>query len=310
LLGFSCFVGGVFAAKDMRTTVLVSRLNNRRQWLRGAIGHAVMVLAAAVVPARAQDVPPGPLVWSAPAPGFEVVELPVLEGGREVDKLHLARIDPALFKFEVHTAPEAARELGDWMKVTGAVLIVNGSYFARDGQPATPVVSRGQGMGPKAYGTKHGAFVVGASGPAVLDLSKRRWQDAFRGATEAMVSFPILIGADGKSRAANSDPTRLANRSFIGQDGNGRIIIGTTQTGSFSLDRFAVFLGGAGLGLVRALNLDGGPPACQAASIGTFRRSICSNSETSSDAGQLRVLGQLFGQRPWGLPIVLAVFPK
>ena len=165
-------------------------------------------------------------------------------------------------------------------------------------------------MGPVAYGTKHGAFVVGATGPAVHDLGRLRWQQAFRGATEAMVSFPMLIGADGKSRAQNSNPSLVANRSFVGQDGNGWIIIGTTKAAYFSLDRFADFLGGAGLDLKRALNLDGGPPACQAVAVGTFKRSVCSNSETSSDAGQLRVLGQLFGQRPWGLPIVLAAFPK
>jgi exopolysaccharide biosynthesis protein len=277
-----------------------------------AVWLAAMALIATKGSLNAQSADPtsGPLTWIAPAPGFEVAELGVLAGGAEVDKLLVARIDPARFKFEVHAAPEAARELGDWMKVTGAVLIINGSYFARDGQPATPVVSRGQPMGPKAYGTKHGAFVVGTGGPQVFDLGKRRWQDAFRGATEAMVSFPMLIGADGKSRAQNSDPTRLANRSFIGQDSNGRIIVGTTKTGSFSLDRFATFLAGSGLGLTRALNLDGGPPACQAVKIGTIARTVCSNSETSSDAGQLRALGQLFGQRPWGLPIVLAVFPK
>jgi exopolysaccharide biosynthesis protein len=252
----------------------------------------------------------GPVVWSRPAEGLEVAEVAAVAGGVTVDTLHVARIDPAKFKFEVHTAPEAARDLGGWMQVTGAVLVINGSYFARDGQPATPVISRGRAMGPKAYGTKHGAFVVGAAGPAVLDLGKRRWQDAFRGATEAMVSFPMLVGADGQSRAQRSDPMRLANRSFIGQDSQGRIIVGTTQGGRFSLDKFAVFLAAADLGLVRALNLDGGPPACQAIKAGTYRRSVCANAETASDAGQLRVLGQLFGQRPWGLPIVLAVFPK
>ena len=277
-----------------------------------ALGLVVLTLAGAMVPSRAQsaDATPGPLAWSTPAPGFEAAELAVFAGSIEVDKLLVARIDPARFKFELHTAPGAARELSGWMQVTGAVLVINGSYFTPDGLPATPVISRGRPMGPTAYGTKHGAFVVTTSSAQVLDLGKRRWQDAFKGASEAMVSFPMLIGADGRSRAQNSDPVRLANRSFIGQDGNGRIIVGTTQKGSFSLDRFAIFLAGSGLDLTRALNLDGGPPACQAAKIGTFSRSVCSNSETSSDAGQLRALGQLFGQRPWGLPIVLAVFPK
>jgi len=272
------------------------------------------MLAIAVVGsaggASAQTLAAGPVTWTSPAAGFEVAELPVLADGTEVERVHLTRIDPAKFKFEIHTAPDAARELGDWMKVTGAVMIVNGSYFARDGKPATPVISRGRAMGPTAYGTKHGAFVVSANGTSVQDLARRRWQEAFRGASEAMVSFPMLIGADGKSRAHKSDPARVANRSFIGQDGKGSIIVGTTKSAYFSLDRFADFLASAGLDLKRALNLDGGPPACQAVAIGTFKRSVCSNSETFSDAGQLRVLGQLFGQRPWGLPIVLAAFPR
>ncbi len=252
----------------------------------------------------------GAFAWHTAAPGFEVADLPVLDGAQEVERVHLTRIDPKKFRFEVHAAPDGARELADWMKLTGAAMIVNGSYFDRVGKPATPIVSRGQSLGPKAYGTKHGAFVVSANGPSVQDLSRTRWQTAFRGATEAMVSFPMLIGADGRSRASNSNPLLVANRSFIGQDRAGRIIVGTTRSAYFSLDRFATFLAGAGLGLTRALNLDGGPPACQAVSVGTFSRSVCSNSETSSDVGQLRALSKLFGQRPWGLPIVLAVFPK
>ena len=260
--------------------------------------------------AQAQDLTAGQMTWTEPAPGFEATELPVFDQRREVERIHLTRINPAKFKFEVHTAPDAARDTGDWLKVTGAVMIVNGSYFDREGKPATPVVSRGRALGPARYGTKHGAFVVLPSGPAVLDLKHTRWQQAFRGATEAMVSFPMLVGEDGRSRAQNSNPALTANRSFIGQDSAGHIIIGTTQAAFFSLDRFADFLADAGLDLQTALNLDGGPPACQDVVLGTFRRRVCSNAETTSDAGQLRALGQLFGQRPWGLPIVLAVFPK
>jgi hypothetical protein len=303
-----------YAATSASRAKRINRVNSRMHHTRRhtAIVGCLLLLGLSASPTQAQtaNAIAGPLTWSAPAPGFEAAEIAVLSGATEIDRLLVARVDPARFKFELHAAPEAARELADWVKVTGAILVINGSYFARDGQPATPVIARGQPMGPKAYGTKHGAFIVNANGPQVLDLSKRRWQDAFHGASEAMVSFPMLIGADGKSRAQNSDPLRLANRSFIGQDANGRIIVGTTKTGSFSLDRFADFLAVSGLNLTRALNLDGGPPACQAIKIGTFARSVCSNSETSSDAGQLRALGQLFGQRPWGLPIVLAVFPK
>ena len=290
---------------------------SRRAFVLTVVALAVVAFASALAlhPARAQSDDPPPLAagryaWTTPAAGFETTELPVLEDGREVERIHLTRIDAAHFKVEVHAAPAAARELQDWMRVTGAVMIVNGSYFDREGNPATPVVSRGRPLGPKKYGTRHGAFIVSPDGPVVQDLGHTRWQTAFRGATEAMVSFPMLIGADGRSRATNSNPLLVANRSFVGQDSAGRIVVGTTGSAYFSLDRFADFLADAGLDLTRALNLDGGPPACQAVAIGTFRRSVCSNSEISSDAGQLRALGQLFGHRPWGLPIVLAVFPK
>lgn len=43
----------------------------------------------------------------------------------------LAGIDPALYRFQVHNAPAGNRELDDWMKETGAVLVINGSYFTR-----------------------------------------------------------------------------------------------------------------------------------------------------------------------------------
>ncbi len=280
-----------------------------------AIAAAIAFLALLPFSASADDDDLQPLragryTWFTPAAGFDVTEIPVIEQGREVERIHVARIDPARFSFEVHTSHDGGRDLASWMQVTGAVLIVNGSYFDRQGFPATPIVTRGRAMGPVAYGTKHGAFVVTASGPSVVDLGRTRWQNAFRGASEAMVSFPMLIGADGKSRAQRSNPLLIANRSFIGQDSAGRIVIGTTSASYFSLGIFADFLADSGLDLVRALNLDGGPPACQAITLGTFRRSVCSNSETSSDVGQLNVLRQLFGQRPWGLPIVLAVLPK
>jgi phosphodiester glycosidase len=261
--------------------------------------------------AQAQTVTPGPVRWIEAAVGFEVAEVPVLEDGTEVERIHLARIDPNHFRFEVYSAPAAARTLSDWMRVTDAALIVNGSYFDRAGNPATPVVSRGATLGPRHYGTKHGAFVVTPSGPQVMDLKRTRWQQAFRGASDAMVSFPMLIDAEGKSRAGSSNPEWVANRSFIAQDAHGRVVIGTTQSGYFSLDRFAIFLSDAHFDLKIALNLDGGPPACQGIAIGNYRRRVCSNAESAADSGgQLHLLGQLFGQRPWGLPIVLAVFPK
>jgi hypothetical protein len=123
-----------------------------------------------------------------------------------------------------------------------------------------------------------------------------------------MVSYPLLVGP-GQSRV-QSDRRWLANRTFVGQDSAGRIIIGTTKEAFFSLDRLAAFLKQSPLDLDLALNLDGGPLACQGISIKTFKRDFCGEWETATDGNQIRLLRPLIGNRRWGLPIVLAVLPK
>jgi len=81
-------------------------------------------------------------------PGFEVGELPVLAGGMEADRILLARIDPRRFRFAVRSAPSGNRTLDDWLAEAGVVMAINGSYYAKDGQPDTPVRSGGVRLGP------------------------------------------------------------------------------------------------------------------------------------------------------------------
>jgi hypothetical protein len=252
----------------------------------------------------------GPLVWRELGPGFEVGELPVLAEGAEVDRIVLARIDPAHFAFQVGIRASRDRDARDWMRHLKAALIINGSYFAQDGSPATPVVSARVPFGPSDYVAKHGAFVVSAAFVGIRDLARQDWRAAIDGADHAMVSYPLLIGADGQSRS-KGNPRWLANRSFIAEDGAGRIILGTTRDAFFTLDRLAAFLRAAPLGLRLALNLDGGPIACQAIAFKEFRRDVCGKWETATEGDELKLLTPLLGtKRNWALPIVLAVVPR
>lgn len=252
-------------------------------------------------------VQPGPFEWRMVAEGFEVAELPAVTGSAEVDRVLLARVDPALFRFIVRSAPAGDKGLDDWMAGLGAALVINGSYYGRTGAPDTPVVSGGVPLGPAEYDARHGAFIASTTGTAVRDLAGGRWQDVLAGAEDAMVSYPLLLAADGSSRV-NANPRWLANRSFVGQDGEGRIVLGTTTDAFFSLDRFATFLRAAPLGLSTALNLDGGPVACQAVAVGGYRRRFCGRWETQTRGDDLKVLSWPYGT--WALPIVLAVVRK
>jgi hypothetical protein len=252
----------------------------------------------------------GSVDWRQLQAGFEVGELAVLADGTEVDRILLARISPAHFRFEVLNRPAGDRDVDDWLLRTGATLVVNGSYYAPDGLPATPIRSNARQLGPQIYDARHGAFVAHDTTVGLHDLVDRSWSSVLAGAKNALVSYPMLIGADGQSRALKSDRRWLANRSFLGEDQQGRIVVGTTKEAFFSLDRLAEFLRSSPLDLRLALNLDGGPPACQAIATKDFTRSFCGRWETQTSDDRIRLLGHLIGQRRWGLPIVLVAYPK
>jgi hypothetical protein len=87
------------------------------------------------------------------------------------------------------------------------------------------------------------------------------------------------------------------------------VILGTTTGAFFLLHRFALFLAAAPLDLKMALNLDGGPVACQAVNVSGYQRFFCGRSEIQDRAGKVDHLTWLFG-RLWTLPVVLALVPK
>jgi hypothetical protein len=69
----------------------------------------------------------------------------------------------------------------------------------------------------------------------------------------------------------------------------------------------ADFLRSGPLDLRLALNLDGGPVACQAVRLPGTARDVCGRWETARHDGKVELLGSLFGSRRAGLPLVLTV---
>jgi hypothetical protein len=250
---------------------------------------------------------PGKLDWTEPKPGFEVGELPILVDGVAVDRVLLARIDPKLWRFAVHSAPAGDHSVDLWMTELKAALVVNGSYFGLKGQPDTPFKSDGVMMGPSQYDASHGAFVASADGANVVDLKGQDWRQIFATKQNAMVSYPLLLDETGASRAKPSE--WLAGRSFVAQDRLGKIVIGTTADAFLSLDRLADVLKAPSLNLAVALNLDGGPVACQSIDLGVYRRRTCGPQELQVSGKEVQLLQPVFAG-DWTLPIVLSVSPK
>ncbi|HEY5798081.1 MAG TPA: phosphodiester glycosidase family protein [Bosea sp. (in: a-proteobacteria)] len=248
--------------------------------------------------------------WTVRSPGLATAELPVLAGSVEVDRILLTRIDPSHFRFEVLTAPVGNIELGDWINDRKPTVVVNGSYFNVKGYPDTPLKSRGIAQGPPQYSATHGVFAAWADGRvSIEDLRQQPWQPIVAAATDAMVSYPLLVGLDGSTRV-RSDARWLANRSFVAKDHSGRIVIGTTKEAFFSLERLGIHLREAPLDLAIVLNLDGGPLACQAVLAPGFERNFCGDWETQTSGENIILLKRVIGHRRWALPIVLAAFPR
>ena len=209
----------------------------------------------------------------------------------------------------VRNAPAGDRGLDEWERaLPRARLIVNGSYFGLKGLPATPFVSEGERMGPDVYDARAGAFVAGPDGAVVRDLRGGNWQAALAGARNAMVSYPLLVGNDGETHVASTSRW-LANRTFVAQDRQGRILVGTTRDAFFSLARLAQFLKAAPLNLQVALNLDGGPVACQSVRVPGLHRRLYATWEAQVQGEQVKLLRWPFSDATWGMAIVLTAEP-
>ncbi len=258
------------------------------------------------VPCPACDSPQ----WAARAPGLETAELIVRAGGTNVDRMMLVRIDPKHYRFCVHWDGTASRTAETWQRELHAAVVVSGSYFGgADHAPLTPLRCTGIVAGPQAYSSSHGAFVANDAGAGIIDLKGKDVFAAVNAWPEAMVSYPLLIDGNHDNRAIENKDW-LASRNFIGIDNHGLIVIGTTETGFFTLHRLGEFLRSGPLDLRAALNLDGGPLVSQVIRAGGFERSFHGTAEMTDGGDVLRAFWHQHLENTWTNPVVLAVVPK
>ena len=289
----------------------------RRAGLYGAVGFLILwgalyLARPAWLKAATQPIVPVPDVpvveWTTRAPGFETAEIDVRADGRVVDCMALVRLDSQRFPLSVHWDPTGSRTAEDWQRELGAAVVVNGSYFAHDFTPLTPLRQQGKSLGPPDYQSDHGAFVADGGKAQILDLKGRDVFQAINAYPEAIVSYPLLLGPERENRARDTKGW-LASRNFVGTDGEGRVILGTTKTGFFTLRRLGDFLRDAPLDLRMALNFDGGPLVSQVVRVGDYERNFHGRAEINHGSDVVRVFWHEVYRAPWTLPIVLVATP-
>lgn len=251
----------------------------------------------------------GRVKWRTISPGLEVAELNALVRGTIVDRIHLVRMDPDYFDFKTHVDANAYRDVDEWIDFTGAQVVTNGSYYDLSANPVAPIKSSGRLLGPSRYEADHGAFIVQDGKVWIQDLAGKSWEGEFAKAQEALVSYPLLLNESGESRAGGHD-SWLANRTFIAQDIDDRIIFGTSARAFFSLRALAQFLKDSPLNLKIALNLDGGPVSSQAIRSGFYSKSIYGSWEIAGEPAEPTILTPGYKAKKWALPIVISATYK
>ncbi len=230
--------------------------------------------------------------WQSLGNGMEARRLRV-ELGETVDRLWIARVDPALARFRVLYNPADARTVRSWFDSLGADkaaqprLVVNAGYFTPEKAATALVVSDGARSG-QSYVGFGGMFFVGGGQVGVRSLSAQPYS-AGEALDQAVQSFPMLVQPGGLP-AVVDDQGQSARRTVVGQDRAGRIVFVVSAQPIFTLNRLSAFLAASDLDLDAALNLDGG---------------------TSSGLWYADQVGNISGIDSWvGVPAVIVAEPE
>ncbi len=193
--------------------------------------------------------------WETLAPGFER-RFYRPGGDYPLTQLVAVRIDPSLYAFSAHYQPGSPLNLSGWRDaLPGAVAFINANYFDPQNRALGLVVVDGVVFG-QAYQGLGGMLQVQNGGVRVRSTILEPYAD--EALEQAVQAFPMLM-TNGLASFANPQGDRVSRRTLVGQDTQGRIILmATTSLTGIKLVDLSQYLATTDLGLVNAVNLDGG----------------------------------------------------
>jgi uncharacterized protein YigE (DUF2233 family) len=193
--------------------------------------------------------------WRVVKPGLDVI---LLRGrvGRRDELLVVVRVDPVQLPVRVRYDNEQPKLVREWFDAEKADVAINANFFLEDKRTAGMLISNGQIHGT-SYSGFGGMFSLRGTQPTLQWLRTTPYQpDA--SIDHAVQGVPMLV-LNGRVVQGINDNGERNRRSFVAIDRNGLILLGVSQTASWSLIDLATFLAGARVLDVReACNLDGG----------------------------------------------------
>jgi uncharacterized protein YigE (DUF2233 family) len=189
--------------------------------------------------------------WQVIAPGLEWRLMSYSD--QTSIEIAVLRVDPAQFTFRVHYQPGEAYRLRDWQeRLPDAVAIINANFFDDANNTLGLVLADGVRYGI-SYTDRGGTFLIQNGWP---DIRSNIYEPVGNAIIEqAVQAFPMLVM---NGQQAFYDEGRSSRRTAIAQDASGRVLLIATVRGGLPLDALSAFLAQSDLGLVDAVNLDGG----------------------------------------------------
>jgi hypothetical protein len=209
----------------------------------------------------------------------EGIEFTMLRGDpwcrRGSSEIAALRLDPVRVRLRVlHYTRQPDRTpltIVEWQRRTGALAVFNAGQYYPDLSYMGLLVSDGEEVSSRLHPGFKAALVAsprdGRRGARVLDLEREPLDPASPGWREVAQSF-MLFDDLGRIRTRRTD--LVANRTIVGEDHRGRIVVVTTE-GGYTLWDLAHLLQRLPLGLRRAMAMDGGYEAELCVSAGRFR---------------------------------------
>ena len=184
------------------------------------------------------------------------------------------RLDPARVRLRVlHYTRQPDRmplSIVEWQRRTRALAVFNAGQYYPDLSYMGLLVSDGEAISARLHPRFKAALVAspGEGGLAahVLDLDRHPLNPKSPGWRQVAQSF-MLFDGQGAPRIRKTD--LVANRTVVGEDRRGRLVVITSE-GSYTLWDFARLLQRAPLGLTHAMSMDGGYEAELCVSVGGF----------------------------------------
>jgi len=199
-------------------------------------------------------------------PGVEYGVVPlVARPGAGDGKLHVVRVDPALATLTLGLASEAGamRTAAQWSAQLGLSVVINAGMFETDYRSNVGRLVHRQHVNQRAWKRSYQSVLVmdpdveGVPRATLLDRDAPGFDEAIK-PYRTVVQNLRLIKAPGESVWKPNG--RKWSEAFVALDDRGRLLFCFTRTPFEMADLMARVLA-SGLGVVRAMHVEGGPEA-------------------------------------------------